>query len=305
MRVLFAGTPDVAIPSLDAIIAAGHDVVAVLTRPDAPKGRGRTLHPSPVAARAAELGIPTLKPRSLRDADALDEIGALEPEACPIVAYGNLVPAEILAIPPLGWVNLHFSLLPAWRGAAPVQRAIMAGDAVGVTTFRLVPELDAGPIFRQASTNLPPDVTAGEALAALAEFGASVLVETLADLAAGVEPTPQTAGATYAEKITVEDVRLDWSRPAEELSRMIRGASPAPGAWTTLADERFKVLLARSADDAQPLAPGDICVERKRVLVGTGSHPLELLDVQPPGKRPMAATDWARGARLEPGQRFA
>lgn len=307
MRVLFAGTPEAAVPSLDAIVAAGHEVVGVLTRPDAPQGRGRTLHPSPVGARASELGIPTLTPRSLRDADALDAIGALEPDVCPIVAYGNLVPAEILAIPTYGWVNLHFSLLPAWRGAAPVQRAMMAGDSeLGVTTFRLVPELDAGPIFRQGVANVPNDATAGETLDALAHFGAAMLVDTLADLAAGVEPTPQPSDdTTYAAKITVDDAHLDWNLPAVRLHRLILGTSPAPGAWTTLAGERFKVLRSRVADQAGSLEPGEIEIERKRVLVGTGTTPLELVDVQPPGKRHMRATDWARGARIEPGQRFA
>lgn len=303
---MFAGTSQVAVPSLTAIVAAGHDVVAVLTRPDAPRGRGKQLAASPVALEAAELGIPALKPTSLRDPGFLAELARLAPEACPVVAYGNLVPAAALAIPTRGWVNLHFSLLPAWRGAAPVQRAIINGDTrTGVTTFLLVPELDAGPLFRVLERPIGINDHASDILDSLAERGARVLVDTLDDLARGVTPTPQgDQGVSYAPKLTPEDARIDWAQPAGRIHNLVRGTDPAPGAWTTLAGERFKVLRTSPEPDCPVLEPGRIGADKHHLWVGTGTDALALVTVQPVGRKPMAGADWARGVHLDAGARF-
>lgn len=303
---MFAGTPQVSVLSLNAIVAAGHDVVAVLTRPDAPSGRGKQMTASPVAVKAAELGIPALKPTSLRDPDFLAELTRLAPQACPVVAYGNLVPPAALAIPTHGWVNLHFSLLPAWRGAAPVQRAVINGDTwTGVTTFLLVPELDAGPLFRVLERPIGINDHASDILDSLAERGAKVLVDTLEDLAQGVSPTPQDErGASYAPKLTPADARIDWAQPAGRIHNLVRGTDPAPGAWTTLAGERFKVLGTTLEADAPVLEPGTIGVDKHHLWVGTETEALALTRVQPVGKKPMAGADWARGVHLEAGARF-
>ena len=289
---MFAGTPSVAVPSLEALVASGHEVVAILTRPDAARGRSRKLVPSAVGAWAADRGIAVLKPKHPRDPDFVAALTALAPEACPVVAYGALVPQHVLDIPTHGWVNLHFSLLPRWRGAAPVQRAIMAGDEVtGVTTFRLVQELDAGPVYGTTSRTLDGTETAGALLEALAHDGARLLLDTLDAIAAGATPAPQVdlERLTLAPKITVEEARLDWTHPAVELDRLIRGCSPDPMAWTLLR----AALAAPTLEEG--LAPGEVRVEKRRVLVGTGSDALQLLRVQPQGKKEMAAADWGRG----------
>lgn len=307
MRIVFAGTPEVAIPSLDALVAAGHDVAAVVTRPDAPAGRGRRLAPSPVAARAAELGIDVLKPVSARGPELVDALTAIAPDCCPVVAYGNLVPQVVLDVPVHGWVNLHFSLLPAWRGAAPVQRAIIAGDDVlGASTFELVQALDAGPVYRTLELPTPPRITSGEALDLLAREGAQLLVDTLADIAAGARPTAQPdEGLSLAPKLTVEEARLDLTGPAEGIDRLVRGCNPAPGAWTTFRGERFKVLLATPDEAAEPLAPGELRATKRTLHVGTGTVPLLLESVQPVGKKPMSGADFARGITLEAGEVLA
>ena len=299
MRLVFAGTPAVALPALKALLASEHEVVAVVTRPDAARGRSKRLIPSEVGAFAQEQGLPVLKPAHPREEEFVAALTELAPDACPVVAYGALVPQRVLDIPRHGWINLHFSLLPRWRGAAPVQRAIMAGDDVtGATTFRLVRELDAGPVFATTRLSLSGTETAGEVLDALAASGADLLVRTI-DTLAGAAPTPQPdTGVTTAPKVEVAEVRLDWERPAEELDRLIRGANPSPVAWTTHGDERLKVLLARSTDEAG-LAPGAVRPEKRRVLVGTGTTALELVEVQPQGRRPMAGADWGRGLRGE------
>lgn len=296
MRLVFAGTPDVAVPSLDALVASEHEVVAVVTRPDAPAGRGRHLTPSPVAARAVELGLEVLKPEHPRDPDFQARLAEIAPEACAVVAYGGLLPQSALDIPERGWINLHFSLLPRWRGAAPVQRAIMAGDAeIGTACFRIVRQLDAGDIYLMESRPMP-EATAGELLGALAQSGAGQLVAAMDLVAAGVEPTPQAAeGVTVAPKITVEEARIEWSRPAAELRRHILGCSPDPGAWCELDGQRFKVFRAASAPgDVPPLAPGQLYANRRHVFAGTGTDPLELTEVQAPGKKRMPGIDWAR-----------
>ncbi|RCK71170.1 methionyl-tRNA formyltransferase [Desertihabitans brevis] len=301
MRLVFAGTPEVAVPSLDALLASSHEVVAVVTRPDAPSGRGKRLTPSPVALRAEAAGLPVLKPAHPREEEFVDALTALRPDCCPVVAYGALVPQRVLDIPTHGWVNLHFSLLPAWRGAAPVQHAVLNGDTeTGATTFRLVREMDAGPVFGEVRDRIGPTDTSGDLLARLARSGADLLVRTLDEIEAGTAtPVEQpTEGVSLAPKITVADAELDWSRPAEVLDRTIRGCSPAPGAWTTFRGERFKIGSATLTDEQLP--PGRIAVTKRAMRVGTGTVALELGQVQPPGKKPMAAADWARGVQLDP-----
>jgi len=306
MRVVFAGTPDVALPSLRAIAGSAHELVAVVTRPDARTGRGRRLAASPVADAAEDLGLPVLKPRHPRDQEFQDQLRAFAPDVCPVVAYGALLPQSALDIPRHGWVNLHFSLLPAWRGAAPVQHALWAGDDVtGATTFRLVEELDAGPTYGVMTESIRPSDTAGDLLGRLAEGGATLLVATLDGIADGsLEEQPQPSeGVSLAPKITVDDARVDWNHPAAAVDRQVRACTPAPGAWTTYAGERVKLGPLTSADGRLP--PGEIVAGKNAVVVGTGTAALRLGDVQAVGKRPMPAADWARGLRLNGGEVFA
>lgn len=307
MRVVFAGTPDVAVVALDRLMASEHEVVAVITRPDAPRGRSKKLVPSPVAVRAAELGLEVLKPARPRDEEFVARLTELAPDCVPIVAYGALIPEHVITIPTHGWVNLHFSLLPRWRGAAPVQRAIIAGDTeTGAATFSLVPELDAGDVYGMVEEPIGATDTSGDLLGRLAVSGAELLALTLSSIEAGVAPTPQpTQGITLAPKITVDDARIDFDQPAEVIDRLVRGCNPAPGAWTRFRGERFKVNKVGptsgaelSPRDAQPLAPGELSVTRRSVLVGSGTSPLELQDVRPFGKRDMRAADWARGVNF-------
>jgi len=301
VRVLFAGTPAVAVPSLDALIEAGFDVVAVLTRPDAPVGRKRVLTPSPVAQRAAELGIDVIHAARV-DAEAIAGISAVRPDVAAIVAYGGLVPPAALGIPRHGWVNLHFSLLPAWRGAAPVQRSVMAGDDVtGAVTFQLEEGLDTGPVFGTLTEAVRPQDTAGDVLERLSHSGAVLLAQTLSAIAAGkASPQPQAGEVSLAPKLTLEDGHLNWAHPALAISRQARGVTPEPGAWTLLDGQRVKVEPVRLRPDVSGLAPGSVAMQGKTVLVGTGSHAVELTRIQPAGKKMMAAADWARGmASLE------
>lgn len=302
MRLVFAGTPDVAVPALDAVAASDHELVGVVTRPDAPSGRGRKLTPSPVALRAEELGVPVLKPEHPRDPDFQAALRALEPDCCPVVAYGALLPQSALDIPPYGWVNLHFSVLPHWRGAAPVQHAIWNNDEVtGATTFRIVKELDAGPTFGVMTERIRPDDTSGDLLERLAEGGAGFLVATLDGIADGsVQAWPQQAeGVSFAPKISVEDARVDWTRPAIAVDCQVRACTPAPGAWTTYAGERLKLGPVTLTEER--LDPGVLEVRKSEVLVGTGTHAVRLGLVQAHGKKQMAAADWARGLRFEAG----
>lgn len=294
MRLLFAGTPAAALPSLRALLDSEHEVVAVLTRPDAPQGRGRRLTPSPVKALALEAGVPVLTPATLKDPDVQDELRELAPDAAPVVAYGALIPPDALTIPAHGWINLHFSLLPRWRGAAPVQRAIIAGDEeIGTACFQIVKALDAGAVYRMESMPMP-DATAGELLAALAESGAAQLVEAVDAVASGERPTPQPdEGITVAPKITVDEARLDFSADATTLRNLVMGCSPDPGAWCELDGQRFKIYRATVAEP-RDLAPGALEATKRQVFVGTGAGTLELLEVQAPGKRRMPAIDWAR-----------
>lgn len=282
-------------PSLDALMASDHDVVAVVSRPDAPSGRGKRLTASPVAERAAELGLETLKPRRPRDEDFIERLAEIAPDCCPVVAYGALLPQRVLDIPAHGFVNLHFSVLPRWRGAAPVQHAVLAGDATtGATTFQIVLELDAGPTYDVVTEPIGPTDTAGDLLTRLAYSGSNLLVSTLDAIEAGTQPTPQpAAGATLAPKISVDDAEIGWEQPAVVIDRLVRGCSPSPGAWTTFRGERFKIASATPVEGT--LTPGVLEISRRSVRVGTGAGLLELGRVQAQGKRPMSAPDWARG----------
>ena len=290
-----------AVPSLDALVAAGFDVVAVLTRPDAPLGRKRVLTPSPVAARAAELGITIIHAAKV-DAAVTAQIAAAAPDVAAIVAYGGLIPRQALDIPRHGWINLHFSLLPAWRGAAPVQRSLIAGDDVtAAVTFLLEEGLDTGPVFGTLTEAVQPDDTAGALLDRLSHSGAVLLTQTLSAVDAGqAAAVPQQGEVSLAPKLTLEDGRLDWNQPALAIGRRARGVTPEPGAWTTLDGQRIKLEPMRLRPDGPALQPGRLALEGKSVLVGTGSHPVELTRVQPSGKKMMTAADWARGqATLE------
>jgi methionyl-tRNA formyltransferase len=336
VRLVVAGTPEAAVPSLLALLGSSHEVVAVVTRPDARSGRGRTLAPSPVKEVALEHGLEVLAPGTPRDPGFLARLAELRPDCCPVVAYGALVPRAALDVPAHGWVNLHFSLLPAWRGAAPVQRAVMAGDEVtGATTFVLEEGLDTGPVLGTLTEAVRPDDTAGALLDRLAHAGAGLLVATMDGLADGsLRAVPQPPdGVSHAPKLTPDEARVRWELPAHVVDRHVRGCTPAPGAWTTLRGERVKVGPVRpagpsgpalraaatgsadaataggparvmAAGDGPALTPGELHVSRHAVLVGTGSVPVELGEVRPPGKKPMAAADWARGTRLTTGDRL-
>ena len=304
MRLVFAGTPDVAVPSLRALLDSDrHEVVAVVSRPDARTGRGRGLSRSPVAAAADAAGIEVLTPPNARDSGFAERLRELAPDAVPVVAYGHLVPRPVLDIPAHGWINLHFSLLPAWRGAAPVNAAIAAGDEVtGATTFRLDEGMDTGPVLGTMTETIRPRDTAGDLLGRLSESGAGLLVATLDGLEAGeLRPVPQpTDGVSHAGKLTVDDARVRWTDPAVAVDRHIRSVTPAPGAWTTLGGERVKIGSARPAEETAPdLEPGRIAWDKKAVHVGTASAPMVLETIQPPGKRMMDALNWVRGARLD------
>jgi methionyl-tRNA formyltransferase len=334
VRVLFAGTPEPAVVALRALLESRHEVVAVLTRPDARSGRGRRLTASPVADLAADAGIEVLRPRSPREPDLLGRLRDLAPDCCPVVAYGALVPPAALDVPRHGWVNLHFSLLPAWRGAAPVQHALMAGDEItGASTFRLERGLDTGPVYAVMTEQIRPRDTTGDLLGRLAEGGAGLLVATLDGIADGsLVPLPQAAdGVSLAPKVEPAGARVRWDAPATAVDRQIRGCTPSPGAWTTTpTGDRLKVgpvvpveqfaggdradgdgadgdgaggdeAGGRAAEERTlgRLEPGQVLIGRREVLVGTATGPVRLGQVGPPGRSAMAADAWARGARLE------
>lgn len=305
MRLVFAGTPEPALPSLRRLIESPrHDVVAVLTRPDAAAGRRGKPRPSPVAELALEHGIPLLRPERPNGDEFVAELTELAPDCCAVVAYGALLSERLLAVPRHGWINLHFSLLPAWRGAAPVQAAIAAGDTVtGATTFQIEPALDSGPVYGVVTEAVRETDTAGDLLGRLADSGAGLLETTIDGIADGsLTAVPQPAeGVTVAPKITVESARVRWDLPAHVVDRRIRAVTPNPGAWTMIGDLRVKVgpvTIDKEAEDAGKREPGEVRVGRNSVHVGTGSHPVRLGQIQPPGKKPMNAADWARGARL-------
>ncbi|MFE1553251.1 methionyl-tRNA formyltransferase [Streptomyces sp. NPDC058718] len=308
MKLVFAGTPEVAVPALDALLASGrHEVAAVVTRPDAPAGRGRRLVASPVAQRAEEAGIEVLKPARPRDEDFLARLREIAPDCCPVVAYGALLPKVALDIPARGWVNLHFSLLPAWRGAAPVQHSLMAGDQVtGASTFLIEEGLDSGPVYGVVTEDVRPTDTSGDLLTRLAFAGAGLLAATMDGIEDGaLHAVPQPVeGITLAPKIQVEDAHVDFAAPALRVDRVVRGCTPAPGAWTVFRGERLKLIQVTPLPDRTDLAPGELAVGKNNVYAGTGSYAVELLWVQPQGKKPMKAADWARGVRIAPGERL-
>jgi methionyl-tRNA formyltransferase len=305
VRLVFAGTPAVARPALDAIEASGHELAAVLTRPDAPAGRGRQLVPSPVSAWARERGIAVLTPARPREPEFLDALRAVAPDCVPVVAYGALVPPVALAVPRHGWVNLHFSLLPAWRGAAPVQHAILHGDELtGASVFQLEEGLDTGPVFGTLTAPVGSRDTAGDLLGRLSVSGATLLVDVLDAIEAGTAtavPQPHE-GVSLAPKVTVEDAQVRWGDPAFAVDRRVRACTPAPGAWTVFRGERLKLGPVSPVDSFPALAPGALTIERGRVLAGTGTAAVALGQVQAPGKKPMPADAWARGARVESGE---
>jgi methionyl-tRNA formyltransferase len=307
VRLAFAGTPSPAVPALRALLdSPNHEVVAVITRPPAPAGRGRRAQSSPVAEVADAAGIPVLSPDRPRAPEFLSQLAELEPDCCPVVAYGALLPRAALDVPRLGWVNLHFSLLPAWRGAAPVQHAILHGDDItGASTFLIEEGLDTGPVYGVCTEAIRPDDTSGSLLERLAESGAQLLLATMDALASGaLVAVPQSSdGVSIAPKITTDDARIDWAQPALRIDRQVRACTPAPGAWTLLGGDRLKLgPLRRSGERGLPV--GELAVDKKAVRVGTGDGDVVLGLVQPPGKRPMPAADWARGARLESGVRL-
>ena len=306
MRLVFAGTPQAAVPALQALLDSGrHDIVAVVTRPDAPAGRGRRLARSPVGNLADEAGIEVLTPRRPSEPEFLARLSTLAPDCCPIVGYGALVPRAALDIPRHGWVNLHFSLLPAWRGAAPVQAAIWHGDEItGASTFALEEGLDTGPVYGTVTEVIHPDDTAGKLLSRLARAGAGLLVVTLDGIASGaLHPVPQPAhGVSYAPKLTVDDAHLNLTAPAFAVDRQLRAVTPAPGGWVLFRDQRLG-LGPGQLTDIDGLAPGELHVTKREVLVGTATVALRLSEVTAPGKRAMPAADWARGARPQPGER--
>ena len=301
MRLAFAGTPAAALPTLEALLKSRHEVVAVITRPDARAGRGQHLAPSPVTQRAGAAGLEVLQPGRPGDPAFLARLREIGPDCCPVVAYGALLPQSALDVPRCGWVNLHFSILPAWRGAAPVQHAILHGDDLtGATTFRIVRELDAGPVFGVLTEPVRPSDTAGDLLGRLAAAGADLMVATLDGIESGeLRAREQPAsGVSLAPKITPADARVDWCAPAMAVDRLVRACTPEPGAWTELDGVRVKLWPVTVADGADQLAAGEIRALRDRVLVGTATRPVLLGDVQPHGKRRMPAADWARGLRL-------
>ncbi|HEV7973346.1 methionyl-tRNA formyltransferase [Amycolatopsis sp.] len=308
MRLVFAGTPAPAVPALRALLESGrHEVVAVVTRPDAQAGRGRQVVRSPVGALADEHGIEVLTPQKAGDPEFLARLAEIAPDACPVVAYGAMLPQSALDIPAHGWVNLHFSLLPAWRGAAPVQAAVRAGDEItGASTFQIVKALDAGPVFGVITEKIEAGDTSGELLDRLAVSGAALLVSTMDGIEDGTlraVPQPEE-GVSYAPKISVEDARISFAAPAIAVDRLVRAVTPEPGAWAEFRGERLKlgpVSFVNGVDEPGP-APGELVVERRRVLVGTATKPVLLSDVQAQGKKRMAATDWARGTRIEQGE---
>lgn len=301
MRLVFAGTPEPAVPSLRALLGSErHEVIAVVTRPDAAAGRGRKTMRSPVGQLADEHEIPVFTPAKPSDPDFVSQLTELAPDVCPVVAYGALLPQPVLDIPRFGWINLHFSLLPAWRGAAPVQAAIAAGDEItGASTFLLDAGMDTGPVLGVVTERVRATDTTGDLLTRLASSGADLLAATLdaiEDGTASAHPQPED-GISYASKVSVDAARIDWTRSAAFVDRHIRSVTPAPGAWTTIGELRVKISPVQHSEDT--LAPGSIEVRKSGVHIGTGTTAVVLGEVQPQGKKLMKALDWARGARLD------
>ncbi|WP_067545273.1 methionyl-tRNA formyltransferase [Nocardia crassostreae] len=303
MRVVFAGTPEPAVPSLRRLIESEqHEVVSVLTRPDAIAGRGRKVTRSPIGKLADEHGIPVFTPRRPSEPEFIEQLTELAPDCCPVVAYGALLPEAVLDIPRHGWINLHFSLLPAWRGAAPVQAAILAGDEItGAATFRIEKGLDTGPVYGVITEKIRVTDTAGDLLSRLADSGAHLLESTLDGVEAGaLQAVPQSLdGISYAPKVEAEAGHIRWDQPALAISRRIRAVTPAPGAWTEVDGKRLKLAPVELIEENLP--ERTIEIRKSGVYIGTATTAIRLTEVQPQGKRLMPALDWARGARLQPG----
>jgi methionyl-tRNA formyltransferase len=308
MRVLMVGTPQIAVPTLDALVASEHEVVAVISRPDAAGKRGSERHPSPLAARARELGLPILTPERASDPAFIEQVSDLKCDAAAVVAYGQILRPALLAAVRVAWVNLHFSVLPAWRGAAPVQRAIMAGDDVtGASTFIIEEGLDTGPVIGLVTESIRPTDTAGDLLERLASVGAPLMVRSLTALGEGsAAPQAQPEGdVSYAHKLTRDDACVRWDLASHIVDRQVRGCTPAPGAWTTLPDGTVaKLGPVRPRDDLPGGAPGTIKEEGGAIVVNSGSAPLELSWIAPAGRKPMPAADWWRGAHLLEGSQL-
>ncbi|MGH3097287.1 MAG: methionyl-tRNA formyltransferase [Streptosporangiales bacterium] len=304
MRIVFAGTPEPAVPSLNAVLASRHELVAAVTRPDRPAGRGRRTSASPIAERAAAAGVEVLKPGLATDADFVARLRALRPDCCAVVAYGALLPEPLLRIPTYGWINLHFSVLPAWRGAAPVQHAIRAGDDVtGATVFSLVREMDAGPVYGTVTEPVGSTDTTGGLIDRLADSGADLLVRVLDGIEeATLQAVPQAGEPTYAPKVTTADARIDWTAPARAVDRQVRSVTPAPGAWTRLRGRRLKLGPVEPLPDGA--GPGLVSVTRQGVTVGTAAGSVRLGTVQPEGRGPVDAGAWARGVHDLDGGRL-
>lgn len=296
LRLVFAGSPAAAVPSLAALDDSRHEVVGVVTREDSPQGRRGVLTPTPVAVEAESRGIPVIRANRLAG-EATEAVQRLQPALGVIVAYGGLVREPLLSTPRLGWINLHFSILPRWRGAAPVQRAIMAGDDLtGATVFQLVPELDAGDVFGRVTEPIGAHQTAGRLLESLSASGAELLLRVADALADGTARAEKQSGdVTLAPKLTLDDGRIDWNRTAQEVHDLIRGVTPEPGAFTTVEGARLKVLEAAPARDVPRLAPGEFALVGKRVMAGTATEPIELIAVQPAGRTAMDGASWWRG----------
>ncbi len=296
LRLVFAGSPAAAVPSLTALADSRHEIAAVITREDSPQGRRGVLTPTPVAVEAESRGIPVIRANRLAG-EATETVQSLAPDLGVIVAYGGLVREPLLSAPRLGWINLHFSLLPRWRGAAPVQRAIIAGDDItGASVFQLVPELDAGDVFGRMTEPIGAHQTAGRLLESLSSSGAELLlrvVDALADGTARAEP--QVGDVTLAPKLALQDGLIDWSRPAQQVYDLIRGVTPEPGAFTEVDGARLKVVEAAPARDVPRLVAGEFALVGKAVMVGTGTEPIELVIVHPAGRKAMDAASWWRG----------
>ncbi len=309
MKIIFWGTPDFGRRILQGLIDAGEHVVGVVTQPDRPAGRGRKMQAPPVKVAAEQGGIPVLQPEKPRGEEFMETLRELAPDVSVVAAYGHILRSEVLDLPPMGSFNIHASLLPELRGAAPVAWAIIRGHTeTGVTIMRMVQKLDAGSMVLQARCSIPPAITAGALTESLAEIGATALLDALDLIRAGKgEGEPQDdAGATYAPKLTVDDVQIEWSRSALELERLIRGADPAPAAWTDLGGLRVRVFAPRLVLETCSAEPGIVVTAdpRKGLEVATGSGLLSLGQVQPAGKRRMDAAEWIRGRGVEAGRRF-
>jgi len=305
MRFVFMGSPPFAVPVFDHLLASRHDCVALVTRPDRPQGRGRAVQPSQLVERARDQGIPTLQPETTASDEFLESITALDPDVLMVASYGEILRTPMLELAPHGALNVHASLLPRWRGASPIQRAILAGDPVtGVSVQRIVLALDKGDVLLALETPIGPDETSGDLFARLAELGGEAAVTALDRLESGEAAfTPQDeAGVTHAKKLRKADGWIDWSKPAVELERLVRGMHPWPGARTHLPDQReLRVLASRVSAESPGAIPGALLAADGRLCVATGDGALELVQVQPQGKKPMDAAAFQRGAHLQPG----